>query len=60
MKRFVVKELDESRQNLKQVCTFRNLVDNEDVNEVWEDMRENIKVTAKDSLVQHQLQQHKP
>ena len=37
-----------------------NLSDEEDINRAWENMKENIKTSAKDSLGLHELKQHKP
>jgi hypothetical protein len=31
-----------------------------DINRAWENIRENIKVSAKESLGHHELQEHKP
>ena len=36
------------------------LIDNEDINRAWENIKENIKTSAKDSLDLHELKQHKP
>jgi len=37
-----------------------NLNDNEEVNRDWENIKENIKTSAKEGLVLHELKQHKP
>jgi len=37
-----------------------NLGDDEDTNRVWENIKENIKTSAKGSLGLHELKQHKP
>ena len=34
--------------------------DDEDINRVWENIKENIKPSAKESLGLHELKQHKP
>jgi len=39
---------------------LENLCDSEDINRVWENIKENIKTTAKVSLRLHELKQHKP
>ena len=39
---------------------MENLCDSEDINRVWENIKENIKTTAKVSLRLHELKQHKP
>ena len=39
---------------------MENLSDNRDINRAWENNKENIKTSAKDSLGLHQLKQHKP
>ena len=37
-----------------------NLSDDEDINRAWENIKENIKTSAKESLGLHELEQHKP
>jgi len=37
-----------------------NLIDDEDINRSWENMKENIKISAKQSLGLHELKRHKP
>ena len=39
---------------------MENLSDNEDINRAWENIKENIKTSAKESLGLHELKQHKP
>jgi len=39
---------------------LENLCDSEDINRVWENIKEYIKTSAKDSLGLHELKQHKP
>jgi hypothetical protein len=37
-----------------------NLSDNEDINRAWENIKENIKTSAKESLGLREFKQHKP
>ena len=37
-----------------------NISDDGDINRAWENIKENIKTSAKDSLCLHELKQHKP
>jgi hypothetical protein len=39
---------------------LENLNDSEDVNRAWENIRENIKISAKETLGLHTQKQHKP
>jgi len=39
---------------------LENLSDSEDINRVWENIKENIKTSTKESLGLHELKQHKP
>jgi len=39
---------------------LENLSDDEDINRAWENIKENIKTSAKESLGVQELQQHKP
>ena len=39
---------------------LENLSDNEDVDRTWENIKENIKTSAKESLGLHELKQNKP
>jgi len=39
---------------------LENLSNDEDINRVWENIKENIKTSAKKSLGIHELKQHKP
>ena len=41
-------------------AALENLNVDEDVNRVWENIKENIKTSAKESLGLHELKQHKP
>ena len=39
---------------------MRNLRDNEDINRAWENIKENIKTLAKESLGLHELKHNEP
>ena len=39
---------------------MENLRDGEDINTAWENIKENIKTSAKERLGLHELKQHKP
>ena len=41
-------------------AVLENLNESEDINRAWENIKENIKTSAKDSLGLHELKQHKP
>jgi len=41
-------------------ASLENLIDGEDINRAWENVNENIKTSAKESLGLHKLKQHKP
>jgi hypothetical protein len=41
-------------------AALENLIVDEDINRVWENIKENIKTSAKESLGLHELKQHKP
>ena len=41
-------------------AALKNLSNGEDINRAWENIKENIKNSAKDSLGLHELKQHKP
>jgi hypothetical protein len=41
-------------------AALENLSDDEDINRVWESIKENIKTSAKESLGLHEMQQHNP
>jgi len=41
-------------------AALENLSDDEDINRAWENIKENIKTSAKDSLGLHKLKKHKP
>jgi len=44
----------------KRFVTLGNLSDDEDIDSAWENIKENIKTSAKGSLGLHELKQHKP
>jgi hypothetical protein len=39
---------------------LENLYDNADIDRVWENIGENIKISVKESLFHYKLKQHKP
>jgi len=41
-------------------AALENLSDGDDINRTWENIKENIKISAKESLRLHKLKQHKP
>ncbi len=41
-------------------AALENLSDDKDINRAWENIKENIKTSAKESLCLHELKQHKP
>ena len=41
-------------------AALENLSDNEGINRAWENIKENIKTSAKESLGLYELKQHKP
>jgi len=41
-------------------AALENLSDNEDINRVWENIKENIRTSATESLGVHELKQQKP
>ena len=44
----------------KRFAALDNVNDDEDVNRTWENIKENIQTSAKESLGLHELKQHKP
>ena len=44
----------------KRFAALENLSDSENINTAWENIKENIKTSAKESLGLHELKQHKP
>jgi hypothetical protein len=45
---------------LNKVAALGILSDSEDINRIWENIKENIKTSAKESVGLHELQLHKP
>jgi hypothetical protein len=41
-------------------AALENVSDDEDINRAWETIKENIKISAKESLCLHEMKQHKP
>ena len=41
-------------------AALENLSDDEDINRAWENIKENIKTSAQESLDMHELKQHRP
>ena len=44
----------------KSFMALKKLSDSEDINRAWENIKENIETSAKESLGLHELKQHKP
>jgi uncharacterized protein YPO0396 len=66
-KTFNLRKLNElDVRNLYQIvimnrfAALENLSDGEDINRAWENIKENIKTSAKERLGLHELKQHKP
>ena len=47
-------------ENANRFAALENLSDDEDINTAWQNIKENIKTTAKESLSVHELKHHKP
>jgi hypothetical protein len=47
-------------KNLKRFPASENLKDGKDINRAWENIKENIRTSVKESLGLHELKQHKP
>ena len=45
---------------INRFAALEYLNDSRDINRAWENIKENIKTSAKDSLGLHELKQHKP
>jgi len=45
---------------INRFAAMENLRDDKDINRAWENIKENIKTSAKDSLGVYKLKQHKP
>jgi len=66
-KRFNLRKLNEPEVRKEQqieisnrFAALENLSDSKDINRAWENIKENIKTSAKDSLGLYELKQHKP
>jgi len=44
----------------KRYAALENLSDSKDINRVWEKIKDNIKISAKEKLGLHELKRHKP
>ena len=44
---------------IKSFVALENLSDGEDINRSWENIKENIKTSAKESIILHEMKQHK-
>ena len=57
-------ELEARKQYQIEITTrfaaLENLSDSEDINRAWENIKENIKTSAEESLGLYELKQHKP
>jgi hypothetical protein len=67
MERFNLKKLNEVEgkeqyrvEISNKFAVLENLDTEEDINRAWETIRENIKISAKESLGYHELKKHKP
>ena len=67
MKRYNLRKLNELEvrkqyqiQITNRFTALENLSDDEDINRAWENIKENIKTSARESLRLHELKQHKP
>ena len=65
--RFTLRKLNELEfrkqyqiQITNKFAALKNLNDDEDVNRIWENIKKNIKTSAKKSLCLHELKQHRP
>jgi hypothetical protein len=66
MQRFDLRKLNDSEVKeqyqikiTNRFAALENFDDNVDMNRAWENIRENIKISAKSSLGHYELQQHK-
>ena len=59
-----LKDLEVKKQYLIEITNrfsaLRNISDDGHINRAWENIKENIKTSAKESLGLHELKQHKP
>ena len=67
MERFNLRKLNEPEvgkqyqiEITKRFAALKNLSDDEDINRAWENIKENIKTSTKESLGLHEMKQHKP
>ena len=56
----VRKQYQITRKILNRIVALENLGDSEDINRAWENLKENIKTSAKEGLSLYELKQHKP
>jgi uncharacterized protein YoaH (UPF0181 family) len=47
-------------ETMNRFAALGNLSDGEDINRVWENIKENIKTSAKECFSLHEMKQHKP
>jgi len=45
---------------MKRLAALENISDSKDINSSWENIKENIRTSAKENLGLHELKQHKP
>ena len=57
---FVIMNLVTYSYITNRFAALGNISDDGDINRAWEDIKENIKTSAKESLGLHKLKQHKP
>jgi hypothetical protein len=55
----VRKQYQITRKILNRIAALENFGDSEDINRAWENIKENIKTSAKKSLSLYELTQHK-
>ena len=67
MERFNLRKLNEPEvgkqyqiEITNRFAALKNLSDDEDINRAWENIKENIKTSTKESLGLHEMKQHKP
>ena len=67
MERFNLRKLNELEvrkqyqiESSNRFATLENLGDSEDINRAWENMKDNIIISVKESLVLYEMKQHKP
>ena len=47
-------------ENINRFAALENVCEDEDINRGWENIKENIKTSATESLGMHEMKQHKP